>query len=492
LLLSGASVARGQQNYPYEAFARSAGTVVRCGPGHRYYETGKLPATALVEVHRRVRGGWLAIRPPQGSYSWVAVNHLRPTEEGDVAEAAEDGAVAWVGTNEPITTPHRWQVRLHLRERVEVLSQPEIKAINGGTERAWVKIAPPNGEFRWVHETDIERDPPGQVAVGRDEPQPPPQAGREDSRREETAVADEPVGGVAKIQFIDSSNRVASRRDASAGDQATDDGDDDDSSTGARRWINRGAEARRGTSDAGGRRRIELSDQVAGDDAGDDADGEPRSGDSRRGSGAPRELKILSDSEFENAWLDLNIALSEMAAKNRSRWDFGKLLDRAKQLEAIGSNSLQRGRARMLASNIERFRELEQDEAPAAGDRSNSTDPIGENPPELTASGEELPEYDVRGTLLPVNTRSSSVPRYVVVDKNREIVAFVSPAPGLNVRSHLKSEVGIFGDVRFVKRLDADHVTAVRVIPLDRHLRPEPESGVSKTVSLLRSVLGRR
>ena len=45
---------------------------VRSGPGENYYPTDKLKAGQEVEVYRHDPGGWYAIRPPKGSFSWVA------------------------------------------------------------------------------------------------------------------------------------------------------------------------------------------------------------------------------------------------------------------------------------------------------------------------------------------------------------------------------------------------------------------------------------
>src|SRR5262245_60303840 len=56
---------------PYQARVVAAGTAVHSGPGEKYYSTDTLAQGDVVEVYREKPGGWLAIRPPVNSFSWV-------------------------------------------------------------------------------------------------------------------------------------------------------------------------------------------------------------------------------------------------------------------------------------------------------------------------------------------------------------------------------------------------------------------------------------
>src|SRR5262245_4278467 len=52
---------------------------VRCGPGNspRLYPTNRLKKGDRVEVVRELQDGWLAIKPPPGSFSWINMRFLQ-------------------------------------------------------------------------------------------------------------------------------------------------------------------------------------------------------------------------------------------------------------------------------------------------------------------------------------------------------------------------------------------------------------------------------
>lgn len=139
-----ASAASGQTKFPYKAFASTDEVYVRSGPGQNFYATDKLRRGQEVEVYRHDPGGWCAIRPVRGSYTWVSGRYLKPTKR-NLAVVTEEGVVARVGSrfadNRDVI-----QVRLHRGEVVEVIEAPR----EDGHGNSWYKIAPPSGEFRWV------------------------------------------------------------------------------------------------------------------------------------------------------------------------------------------------------------------------------------------------------------------------------------------------------------------------------------------------------
>ena len=108
----GAAVLGADQTFPYPAQIAVDEVEVRCGPGWDYYATQRLPRGTRVEVYRHDPGGWLAIRPPEGSFSWVTARHVRATADKNIAEVILDGAVAWVGSAPTNVAQHKWQVRL--------------------------------------------------------------------------------------------------------------------------------------------------------------------------------------------------------------------------------------------------------------------------------------------------------------------------------------------------------------------------------------------
>lgn len=135
-----------QRKFPYKARVTANNVYVRSGPGNNYYPTEKVHAGTQVEVHRHDPGGWCAIRPPEGSFSWVPGRHLKAGEE-DLAEVTGDRVPVGVGSRFS-DIRHATQVRLDRGELVAVLGKKEID-LGFGAE-AWYRISPPSGEFRWV------------------------------------------------------------------------------------------------------------------------------------------------------------------------------------------------------------------------------------------------------------------------------------------------------------------------------------------------------
>ena len=89
--------------FPYSAFTTAERVYVNSGPGEDFYATHILTRGAEVEVYWENEDGWLAIRPPQGSFSWVPSHALDLSEQGDVAEVVQD--------NVPAHPPHSLNIQ---------------------------------------------------------------------------------------------------------------------------------------------------------------------------------------------------------------------------------------------------------------------------------------------------------------------------------------------------------------------------------------------
>lgn len=150
------SLAGGEAAFPYKAYITSDDVHVRSGPGMNYYATDTLKQGQTVEVYRHEPGGWCAIRPPEGSFSWISTHFLKPTHDR-LAVVTEEGAAARIGSKFR-DTRDVFYVRLHKGEVVEVLEAPH--GAGGGGANNWYKILPPAGEFRWVPSKFLDRDDP--------------------------------------------------------------------------------------------------------------------------------------------------------------------------------------------------------------------------------------------------------------------------------------------------------------------------------------------
>ena len=106
--------------------------------------------------------GWLAIRPPDSSFSLIPVASLRRAAGSNVAEIAGSDVVAWIGSNLDHTGDHKWQVQLEAAEKVVVLGTIQQRLHQAAAEEKVARIAPPAGEFRWIRHRDLQAPLPTQ------------------------------------------------------------------------------------------------------------------------------------------------------------------------------------------------------------------------------------------------------------------------------------------------------------------------------------------
>ncbi len=155
LIILTASTAAAEQAFPYKAYVTADDVEVRSGPGEDFYPTDKLQKGETVEVYRRDAGGWCAIRPPEGSFSWISGRVLK-LQDDNLAVVKEDDVASRVGSSLS-NVRDVIQVRMRKGEAVEILDSKETP---GGKSQVWYKIAPPSGEFRWISEKYLDKERP--------------------------------------------------------------------------------------------------------------------------------------------------------------------------------------------------------------------------------------------------------------------------------------------------------------------------------------------
>ncbi|HVA51059.1 MAG TPA: hypothetical protein VNH11_32260 [Pirellulales bacterium] len=60
------------------------------------------------------------------------------------------------------------------------------------------------------------------------------------------------------------------------------------------------------------------------------------------------------------------------------------------------------------------------------------------------------------------------MPEFALVDAAGRVSAYVSPAPGVNLRRYLNQDVGINGSLGYMPERQAQHLTAKRHVPIAR------------------------
>lgn len=146
---------------PYIVFVAQAEAHARCGPSGEYYRTDPLRHGQELEVYVETADGWLGIRPPEDSFSWIPADSVE-VNEPSTATVSEDRTVSWIGTHLGRARRYRWQVQLAKGEPVTILGRSEREGPDG--PQLWYRIVPPSGEFRWVHRDQIVESPEELVA----------------------------------------------------------------------------------------------------------------------------------------------------------------------------------------------------------------------------------------------------------------------------------------------------------------------------------------
>jgi hypothetical protein len=142
---------------PYDA-AVSQETDVRCGRGDgaMFYVTNHLRVGDRVRVVKEEDGGWLAIVPPSGSFSWIRKDLLQDVDDKQppytfVKAEAADVRIGSALTKEPPLVIGKHAVQGTLVTR---LPNGVEKADNEGT---WIPIYPPDGELRYIRAEAVQK-----------------------------------------------------------------------------------------------------------------------------------------------------------------------------------------------------------------------------------------------------------------------------------------------------------------------------------------------
>ena len=104
--------------------------VRRCAAGREpaFYATDRVAAGVQIEIYREEKDGWLAVRPPLGSFSLVERRQLKAGEEPGVAVVLAEDVLSCVGSRVEAVPTYVSQVRLRKDERVELLDKWDDEA----------------------------------------------------------------------------------------------------------------------------------------------------------------------------------------------------------------------------------------------------------------------------------------------------------------------------------------------------------------------------
>jgi uncharacterized protein YgiM (DUF1202 family) len=432
LILVVPSYTSADEEFPHTAVIAQDRTPVRSGPGDDHYRTDELKRGTEIEVHQHTTSGWLAIRPLESSFSWVAQRDVEVGDDRTTALVIGSSAVSWIGSNSDDVVDHRWLVKLKTGEELAVLGKERRKIVADGKSDLYYKIAPPSGEFRWVHKDDVVASTEELEAPKKD-PEVKLADFRVSLRERAKTKAVPPEAPLPTAVKETTTGEIAEAKEEAK--------KDDFSSRGSSATLS-------------GNKPLAKSERI------------PK-----------RELKsepsVLEGGNTESRIRELDGRLSLLVAQPVEKWNFVRLRKDAEEIAAESSSTLERARVQVFLDKVSDFEGLRTRHATfAPPDTTTKKDADSKKSKQAAAKDKSLdPRFDGTGWLLPVHSTKRNAPPYALLDDDGNILQFVSPAPGLNLNRYLKKEVGIIGQKQPTDALDKPHLTAHRIVERDRHRR---------------------
>lgn len=444
-------------------------TYLRAGPGADYYPTARLLRGDVVEVWAFDDSGYAAIRPGEGSFSWLRDEELEridspppdPTvdqltaavtaEEKDahrVGVVVVDGAVSRIGS-QLNACRHAAQVQLEAGERVTIIDRVEIR--QGRHAGRWVRIEPPSGEFRWVWTADLALPPgldvppppgpaPSGIALVSGETDQPPRLPRE---LEPIAAAPMP-----SATFAPAEDEVGA------------------SPPWYSRWMPQGSSV------------FEPWNRTISPTVNTGAAAAP-----------------------SDELMDIELALSLAVAGPQDDWNLTPLRERLTLASARATTHQERLRADALDARLARFESIQaRREALAEADTSaenqlrlgglwSSLSALGSRPvrPGVLPGGAPAngqPAWtppdavETTGRLATVVSRRPDAPRWALVDEANRVLVFVTPAESVNLAPLVGQEVSVKGARGYMPEYRTPYLVATEARP---RLAAGPASSTDST-----------
>ncbi len=414
-----------EQEFPYAAYTTHKASAVRSGPGRNFYATEKLPAAEMVVVYKN-KDDWCAIRPPEGSFSWVKADDLRISSEG-IGIVLAEGAAARVGSRVN-DLRDVIQVRLERGEEVEVLDAVQVSNDNG--VEFYCKIAPPSGEFRWIRKDDLSRE------------KPDASSSESVARESGTSSHSEASENLSERDQSERSDRwgswVRSRRQP----DGQFDGDQHENKSPSRSHQSS----------------ISLA---SADDV----------GKTRHGTGVDSEVGDRAHSAaVQSADIEaIDRELSRIVVQEPAQWNLAVVHHQIEMAKQGTLSAEVRERIQDLEERIAKFEDIHRRSVAIVSNSAPSAPSVASRSVQEPAnvSPSDPARFDGVGKLTRVVSQRPNAPRFALVNNANEVVSFVTPAPGVNLQSYEGQQVGLFGQRGYMPELKKPHITALRVSPLE-------------------------
>jgi hypothetical protein len=147
---------------PREGIVKADVAEVRSGPSDKFYVTNRVRRGARVEIVEDLPGGWLKIKPPPGSFSYINLTFLDPDSPKKptyVVVALSNQVIPVLIGSETVLRDDKGQPRRPDIAGARLKEGTLVTAIGQPLDDAdghWMPIEPPPSEVRYLHTSALE------------------------------------------------------------------------------------------------------------------------------------------------------------------------------------------------------------------------------------------------------------------------------------------------------------------------------------------------
>tara|TARA_R110002049_G_scaffold309268_1_gene519586 strand:+ start:117447 stop:119435 length:1989 start_codon:yes stop_codon:yes gene_type:complete len=174
----------------------------------------------------------------------------------------------------------------------------------------------------------------------------------------------------------------------------------------------------------------------------------------------------------------LQLVLSRLMARRASSAETRPLIDEAYRVAQTTPDQVTAGRAKLLAERAEQYQRVAERRdgsgaairnhslvIPAGGESSPSPlqrlDGISQAQPLAPPSSNSFIET---GFLVQVYSARTNSPPFALTDHGGNTIAYVTPSPGINLRTHLNSRISVAGNRGYLQGLNTPHITVTKAV----------------------------
>ncbi len=503
---------------PYRATVVGTNALVYAGPGNVHYATEQLDVGDEVEVYGHDPGGWCAIRPPANSFSMVLAENIELLSE-QVARVTKDGTKCWVGTSLDEPEQPLWQVRLKQGEKLQLIGFVREQYVLEADQPDWIQVAPPRGEFRWVHQSQIKYtaaiSPGKNPAVAATQTGSPKSSSTLSNRSLLNELHRPDDLGRNDIAIEDQINRTDEREFYPTSPDEFDIVDGIPQGNNPQLFqavhsdspkpgqsIDNGVDGWRAAVRPLSEIMPELVAQHQYDHTGHSANDAPYARE-RVGQTSPqlRNRSIEYESRpivapqfdpnqpFSSIIQRLELDLTQQVIQEPLAWRLEPLIAECRHVIQNSNDQVERARAERLLDKTLQFQRVQsnymvdtrampvrtaaldsgQFGAPSFNQFQDSPQAVGSqlNSNSISSESTLAGNYDVVGILNElVRDNGRAKPTYVLQDEQGKILHHVAASPGVNLHRYLKKSVAIKGQLGYHRQLNLSHITAEEVFEI--------------------------